>query len=148
MLRWSVKGYALHVVYEHGQKWNSWPTFAGIPFGNLSKIPGGQGPLYLLLALWNLGILRLEDASEEERELAKRNHAAVLPGRPPVLPAPRCWGPFGTDQIGRATGRKWARGTSTPERRRATREKLGPKTPKMVLDSDVEDEEIDSADEM
>ena len=146
VMRWSIKGYALHVVYGEGQKFNSWPSFAGIPFGNLSKIPGGQGPLYLLLTLWNLGILRLEDASEEERELAKRNHAAVLPGSPPVLPAPLCWGPYGTNQIGKATGRKRVRAEVSPYAR-ARREKRGPKTPKLILDSDVE-EEISSEDEL
>lgn len=142
-MRWTRKGYAFSVVHRGGQELRGWPRNAGIPFTNLSNIPGGQAPLRLLLAMWDTGILRFEDASDEERELAKRNPSAVFPGEPPALPAaPLCWGPFGTDQIGKQTGRGRYRHTHNPPplvRLPIRRVKRGPKTPKLILDSDVED---------
>ena len=151
-MRWSPKGYAFGIVDRGGQSIRGWPWYARIPFANLSSIPGGQGPLRLLLAMWDVGILRFEDASDEERELAKRNPAAVLPGEPPVLPAPLCWGPFGTNQMGMQTGRGRYRHTyhheDPPTRVPVRRVKRGPKTPKLILDSDVEDVELDSSDDL
>ncbi len=79
-MRWSAKGYARHVVIRAGKVLRGWPTHAGVPFGNLSNVPGGQPVMDLLLALWTSGMLRFEDASEDEVDLAVWNPTAVLPG--------------------------------------------------------------------
>ncbi|KAI1792047.1 hypothetical protein LXA43DRAFT_859192, partial [Ganoderma leucocontextum] len=79
-MRWSAKGYARHVVIRGGKMLKGWPTDAGVPFGNLSDVPGGQPVMELLLALWTSGMLRFEEASEDEVDLAVSNPTAVLPG--------------------------------------------------------------------
>ncbi|KAI1791770.1 hypothetical protein LXA43DRAFT_1010461 [Ganoderma leucocontextum] len=81
-MRWSAKGYARHVVIRGGKMLKGWPTDAGVPFGNLSDVPGGQPVMDLLLALWTSGMLRFEEASEDEVDLAVSNPTAVLPGAP------------------------------------------------------------------
>nr|VWP02316.1 DEP domain-containing protein [Ganoderma boninense] len=85
-MRWSTKGYARHVVIRGGKILKGWPTQAGVPFGNLSDVPGGQPVMELLLALWTSGILRFEDASEDDVDLAVWNPTAVLPGTPLATP--------------------------------------------------------------
>ncbi|KAI1786972.1 hypothetical protein LXA43DRAFT_848817, partial [Ganoderma leucocontextum] len=79
-MRWSAKGYARHVVVRGGKILKGWPTDAGVPFGNLSDVPGGQPVMDLLLALWTSGMLRFEEASEDDVDLAIVNPTAVLPG--------------------------------------------------------------------
>ncbi|KAI1781891.1 hypothetical protein LXA43DRAFT_860998, partial [Ganoderma leucocontextum] len=79
-MRWSVKGYARYVIIRGGKTLVGWPTQAGVPFGNLSDVPGGQPVMELLLALWMSGALRFEDATEDDVDLAVSNPVAVLPG--------------------------------------------------------------------
>ena len=79
-MRYSKKGYALGVVVRCGHRLLSWPTYANIPFANLSAIPGGQPAIRFLLALWRVGILRFEPAADEYIDLARRNADAVMPG--------------------------------------------------------------------
>ncbi len=110
-------------------------TYANIPFADPSAIPGG---MRFLLALWDVGILRFEPATAEEIDLARRNPDTVLPGTPPALPAPFCWGPFGRNDIGLGRLRPKTNPLGLPLRR----PKTGPKTPKLLLDSDVDDDEI------
>ncbi|KAM5532944.1 hypothetical protein V8D89_013410 [Ganoderma adspersum] len=89
-MRWSAKGYARHVVIRGGKVLKGWPTYVDVRFGNLSDVPGGQPVMELLLSLWTSGMLRFEEASEEEIDLAVWNPTAVLPGAPlatPQLPA-------------------------------------------------------------
>ena len=135
---WSKKAYAFGVVVRSGHHLRSWPTYANIPFADPSAIPGGQPTMRFLLALWDVGILRFEPATAEEIDLARRNPDAVLPGAPPALPAPFCWGPFGRNDIGLGRPRPKTNPLGLPLRR----PKNGPKTPKLLLDSDVEDDEI------
>ncbi|PIL24537.1 hypothetical protein GSI_14293 [Ganoderma sinense ZZ0214-1] len=87
-MRWSPRGYARHVIIRGGKILKGWPTYAGVPFGNLSDVPGGQPVMELLLSLWTSGTLRFEDASEDEVDLAVWNPAAVLPGAPLATPKP------------------------------------------------------------
>nr|VWO95418.1 F-box and WD domain protein [Ganoderma boninense] len=135
---WSKKAYAFGVVVRGGHHLRSWPTYANIPFADPSAIPGGQPAIRFLLALWDVGILRFEPATTEERDLARRNPDAVLPGIPPMLRAPFCWGPFGRNDIGLGRLRPKTNPLSLPLRH----PKNGPKTPKLVLDSDADDDEI------
>ncbi|KAI1783617.1 hypothetical protein LXA43DRAFT_1102335 [Ganoderma leucocontextum] len=137
-MRWSKKGYALGVVVRGGHHLRSWPTYANIPFADPSAIPGGQPTMRFLLALWDVGILRFEPATAEDIDLACRNPDAVLPGTPPALRAPFCWGPFGRNDIG--LGR--LRPKTNPLGLSLRHPKNGPKTPKLLLDSDGEDDEI------
>ncbi|KAM5542973.1 hypothetical protein V8D89_003357 [Ganoderma adspersum] len=81
-MRWSAKGYARYIVVRGEKRLEGWPTYAGVPFGNLSDVPGGQPVMELLLRLWASGVLRFEDASEETIELAAADPSAVLPGTP------------------------------------------------------------------
>ena len=81
-MRWSAKGYARHIVIRGGQVLKGWPTYAGVPFGNLSDVPGGQPVMELLLSLRTSGMPRFEDASEDDVDLAVANPTAVLPGEP------------------------------------------------------------------
>ncbi|PIL33140.1 hypothetical protein GSI_04589 [Ganoderma sinense ZZ0214-1] len=138
---WSKKAYALGVVVRGGHHLRSWPTYANIPFADPSAIPGGQPTMRFLLALWDAGILRFEPATPEEIDLARRNPDAVCPGIPPVRPAPFCWGPFGRNDIGLGRHRPKTNPLGLPLRH----PKNGPKTAKLVLDSDAEDDEISEA---
>ncbi|PIL24499.1 hypothetical protein GSI_14254 [Ganoderma sinense ZZ0214-1] len=79
-MRWSAKGYARNVVIRGGKVLKGWPMYAGVRFGNLSDVPGGQPEL--LLSLWTSGMLRFEDASEDDVDLAVSDPVAVLPGTP------------------------------------------------------------------
>ncbi|KAM5542055.1 hypothetical protein V8D89_004365 [Ganoderma adspersum] len=135
---WSKKAYAFGVVVRARHHLRSWPTYANIPFADPSAIPGGQPTIRFLLALWDVGILRFEPATAEDIDLARRNPDAVLPGIPPVLPAPFCWGPFGRNDIGLGRLRPKTNPLGLPLRH----PKNGPKTAKLLLDSDVEDDEI------
>ncbi|KAI1784072.1 hypothetical protein LXA43DRAFT_1044086, partial [Ganoderma leucocontextum] len=81
-MRWSAKGYARHIVIRGGKTLKGWPREAGVPFGNLSDVPVGQPVMELLLTLWTSGMLRFEEASEDEVDLAVWNPTAVLPGAP------------------------------------------------------------------
>ncbi|KAM5529988.1 hypothetical protein V8D89_016297 [Ganoderma adspersum] len=130
-MRWSKKGYALGVVVRGQHHLRSWPT----------AIPGGQSTMRFLLALWAVGILRFEPATAEDIDLARRNPDAVLPGVPPALRAPFCWGPFGRNDIGLGRLRPKTNPLGLPLRH----PKTGPKTAKLLLDSDGEDEEISEA---
>ncbi|KAM5541960.1 hypothetical protein V8D89_004285, partial [Ganoderma adspersum] len=140
-MHWSKKGYAFGVVVRGRHHLRSWPTYANIPFADPSAIPGGQPTIRFLIALWDVGILRFEPATAEEIDLARRNPDAVLPGTPPAIPAPFCWGPFGRNDIGLGRLRPKTNPLGLPLRR----PKNGPKTPKLLLDSDVEDCEIGEA---
>ncbi|PIL37670.1 hypothetical protein GSI_01364 [Ganoderma sinense ZZ0214-1] len=137
-MHWTKNGYAFGVVVRGGHHLRSWPTYANIPFADPSNIPGGQPTIRFLLALWDVGILRFEPATADDIDLARRNPAAVLPGTPPVRPAPFCWGPFGRNDIGLGRLRPKTNPLGLPLRR----PKNGPKTAKLVLDSDVDDDEI------
>lgn len=87
-MRWSAKGYARYVVIRGGKILKGWPTYAGVPFGNLSDVPGGQPVMELLLSLWTSGTLRFEEASEDDVDLAVSDPTAVLPGTPLATPQP------------------------------------------------------------
>ncbi|KAI0350967.1 hypothetical protein OH77DRAFT_1411925 [Trametes cingulata] len=134
---WTAVRYAKGVVLRGRQKLVGWPTAAGIPFGNLSDIEGGQPIMRYLLDHWTDGTIRFEPADERDIDLARRNPKAVLPGVPPVLRSPRRWGPYGRNDIGRARPRP----VTNPEGRPLRRRKDGAITPKLILDSDVEDED-------
>ncbi len=143
---WSKKRYACGVVYRGRQKLVGWPEH--IPFANPSDIPGGQAVMTFLLDLWDAGILHLENATEDEVDLAKRCYGAVLPGTPRTLPAPFCWGPFGTNQMGKGKGR--FRPAHNPRGLPVRRAHTGPKSKKLILDSDSDvngDGEITSDEE-
>ncbi|KAI1782369.1 hypothetical protein LXA43DRAFT_1051502 [Ganoderma leucocontextum] len=135
---WSEKGYALGVVVRCKQNLLGWPWYANIPFANPSDIVGGQPVLCFLLSLWHAGILRFETASDEDIDLARRNARAVLPGAPPTRPPPFCWGPFGRNDIGLGRLRPVTNPLGLPLRH----PRNGPKTPKLILDSDVEDSDV------
>ncbi|KAL1938584.1 hypothetical protein VTO73DRAFT_11399 [Trametes versicolor] len=138
-MKWGPVHYALGVVFRGRFRLVGWPE--GVPFGNLSDIPGGQPVLEQLLSLWLEGKMYFEAVDDEYRDLAKRNPKAVLPAPPPKRKAPRCFGPCGRNDIGK--GR--ARPVTNPEGRPLRRRKDGPLTPKICFDSDVEDsDEIDS----
>ncbi|KAM5532953.1 hypothetical protein V8D89_013419 [Ganoderma adspersum] len=85
-MRWSAKGYARHIVIRAEKILAGWPTYAGVPFGNLSDVPGGQPVMELLLSLWTSGMLRFEEASEDDVDLAVSDPTAVLPGAPLATP--------------------------------------------------------------
>ncbi|KAM5532949.1 hypothetical protein V8D89_013417 [Ganoderma adspersum] len=85
-MRWSAKGYARHIVIRAEKILTGWPTYAGVPFGNLSDVPGGQPVMELLLSLWTSGMLRFEEASEDDVDLAVSDPTAVLPGAPLATP--------------------------------------------------------------
>ncbi|KAM5536338.1 hypothetical protein V8D89_009993 [Ganoderma adspersum] len=87
-MRWSAKDYARYIVIRGGKVLKGWPTYAGVLFGNLSDVPGGQPVMELLLSLWTSGMLRFEDASEDDVDLAVWNPTAVLPGAPLATPQP------------------------------------------------------------
>ncbi|EIW51340.1 uncharacterized protein TRAVEDRAFT_54648 [Trametes versicolor FP-101664 SS1] len=70
-----------------------------------------------------------ERADEAFIDLAKRNPKAVMPGKPPSR-----------DDIGKARGRP-ASGINPKTGRPYRRRKDGPKTPKMILDSDIDSED-------
>lgn len=135
---WSEKRYALAVVVRCRQNLVGWPWYANIPFANPSDLLGGQPVLRFLLALWNAGILRFEPATDEDVDLARRNARAVLPGTPRVRPPPFCWGPFGRNDIGLSRLRPVTNPMGLPLRH----PRDGPKTPKLILDSDVEEEDV------
>ncbi|RDX44162.1 hypothetical protein OH76DRAFT_1360023 [Lentinus brumalis] len=138
-MRWTRKGYAFGVVCRGRHKLVGWPWYANIPFTNLSSIPGGQPTIRCLLLAWKLGILRFEPATEDEIDLARRNPDAVLPGAPPLQPAPFCWGSLGTNQMRKAK----KNGVSLPLKKPLRGKRVGPISPKLVLDSDMgEDEEV------
>ncbi|KAI0706781.1 hypothetical protein C8T65DRAFT_651995 [Cerioporus squamosus] len=140
-MHWSMKTYALGIVYRGRHQLAGWPWYFNVPFGNLSDIPGGQQTLYSILITLNVGILRFEPVDDDFADLAKRNPKAVLPGAPVTRPAPWCWGPLGTDQIGTSTKNACFNSRGEPRRR----VKDGPKTPKIVPDLDVEeDTEVES----
>ncbi|KAI1782085.1 hypothetical protein LXA43DRAFT_1069337 [Ganoderma leucocontextum] len=135
---WSEKRYALAVVVRCGQNLVGWPWYANIPFANPSDLVGGQPVLRFLIALWNAGILRFEPATDEDIDLARRNARAVLPGAPPTRRAPFCWGPFGRNDIGLSRFRPVTNPLGLPLRH----PRDGPKTPKLILDSDIEEEDV------
>ncbi|KAM5538962.1 hypothetical protein V8D89_007391 [Ganoderma adspersum] len=135
---WSEKRYARGVVVRCRQNLVGWPWYANIPFANPSDLLGGQPVLRFLLALWNAGILRFEPASDEDVDLARRNARAVLPGAPRARPPPFCWGPFGRNDIGLSRFRPVTNPMGLPLRH----PRDGPKTPKLILDSDVEEEDV------
>lgn len=112
-----------------------------IPFANLSSIPGGYPRLYFLFLTWKIGMMHFELATDEEVDLARRNPKAVLPGAPLMRPAPWCWGSLGTNQMGKAK----TSGVSLPLKKPKRGKRMGPITPKVVLDSDVDvDDEVPS----
>ncbi len=135
---WSEKRYALGVVVRWRQNLVGWPWYANIPFANPSDLVGGQPVLRFLIALLNAGILRFEPASDEDVDLARRNTRAVLPGAPRARPPPFCWGPFGRNDIGLSRSRPVTNPLGLPLRR----PRYGPKTPKLILDSDIEEEDM------
>lgn len=140
-MRWHQKGYALGIVHRGRYELKGWPWYFNIPFGNLSNVPGGQESMRSLLIVLNVGVLRFEPVDDDFADLVKRNPKAVLPGTPITRPAPWCFGPFGTDQIGTSTKNACFNSRGEPRRR----VKDGPKTPKYVLDSDIEeDTEVES----
>ncbi|RPD57023.1 hypothetical protein L227DRAFT_614137, partial [Lentinus tigrinus ALCF2SS1-6] len=116
-----------------------WPRGEdGILFQNLSDVKGGKAAIKRLTNAWETGELRFEDATEDEVDLARRCPAAILPGDPPELPAPQCFGPFVRNDIGL---------TRDPTKKK---QKMGPKTPKIVLyesDDNTDPEEIESGSE-
>ncbi|EIW56705.1 uncharacterized protein TRAVEDRAFT_49524 [Trametes versicolor FP-101664 SS1] len=152
-MKWTAVEYANGVVVKGGHRLVGWPNRANeephdpngppldpldtIPFGNLSDIPGGQAVIQRLLDLWTSGKMYFERADEAFIDLAKRNPKAVMPGKPPVRPAPKCWGRQSRDDIGKARGRP-ASGINPKTGRPYRRRKDGPKTPKMILDSDID----------
>ncbi|KAI0745703.1 hypothetical protein C8Q76DRAFT_688707 [Earliella scabrosa] len=130
-VRWTAVGYAHGVVGRGHLMFVGWPTWADIPFGDPSSIPGGVPILQYLLDLWESGVLRFEEADADFIDLAKRNPKAVLPGRPIDLPAPRCWGPYPRDDLGLAR----ARPVTNPEGRPLRKNWLvGALTPKVIDD--------------
>ncbi len=139
-MHWTVKTYGFGIVHRGRCQLAGWPWYLNIPFGNLSDVPGGQESMHILLLLLNLGVLRFESVDDDFADLAKRNPIAVLPGAPVTRPPPWCWGPFGTNQMGTSTNNACFNSRGEPRRRA----KEGPKTPKLVLDSDIEDTEVRS----
>lgn len=140
-MKWAPVHYALGVVYRGRYRLVGWPKKEGVPFGNLSSIPGGEPVMEFLLSLWLDGTMYFAPADDDYRDLAKRNPKAVLPADPPPRKAPKCWGSCGRNDIGK--GR--ARPVTNPEGKPLRRKKDGPKTPKICLDSDVEDsDEVES----
>ncbi|KAI0349182.1 hypothetical protein OH77DRAFT_1432293 [Trametes cingulata] len=139
---WTAVHYAKGVVLRGRHKLIGWPTAAGIPFANLSDIPGGQPIMQYLLDRWADGTIRFVPANDIDIDLARRNPKAILPGVPPVLPAPRHWGPYGRNDIGKARHRPVTNPKGWPLRRR----KDGAISPKLILDSDMEDDEELSSD--
>lgn len=137
---WVGVHYARGVVIRGGCKLVGWPTKAGIPFGNLSDIPGGQPIMQYLLDRWADGTIHFEKASESDIDLARRNPKAVLPGEPPKLHDPRRCGPYGRNDIGKSRYRPVTNPTGKPLRR----PKNGAITPKLILNSDLEDGDGDS----
>ncbi|PIL34694.1 hypothetical protein GSI_03474 [Ganoderma sinense ZZ0214-1] len=87
-MRWSAKGCAWNIIIRGGKILKGCPTYAGVRFGNLSDVPGGQPVMELLLSLWTSGMLRFEDASEDDVDLAVSNPTAILPGAPLTTPQP------------------------------------------------------------
>ncbi|KAI0750299.1 hypothetical protein C8Q80DRAFT_682273 [Daedaleopsis nitida] len=127
---YSVVGYGLNVVHRRRYVLRGWPWYADIAFGNLSDVVGRKGQIWLMLALWDVGILRFEPATEEEVELGKRSPREVLPGSPWMRTSFGVGPALGRDTIKKNTG-KARRGP-----RGLPRRKNGPKTPKTVEDSD------------
>ncbi|KAI0323215.1 hypothetical protein GY45DRAFT_1376488 [Cubamyces sp. BRFM 1775] len=72
-----VRKYARLVVLRYGHKFVGWPP--GIPFRNLSKIPGGIRTLAVLQDAWDRGTLRFEVATKEDLEEAARSPVSVHP---------------------------------------------------------------------
>ncbi|KAL1943274.1 hypothetical protein VTO73DRAFT_4349 [Trametes versicolor] len=145
-MKWVSPEYANAVVIRGAMRLVGWPNGKadGVPFGNLSDVPGGQPVMQRLLDLWASGVLRFEPADAAHIELARRNPRAVLPGTPPTLPAPRCWGRCGRNDMGRAHGRDPS-GINPRTGRAYRRRRDGPKTPKIYLGSDVDEaDEVDS----
>lgn len=145
-MKWTGVYYANGVVIRGGQRLVGWPNDEkeSIPFGNLSDIPGGQPVIERLLELWEDGTIHFETADAAHIDLARRNPKAVLPGKPPPLPKPRAWGPYGRNDIGK---RRRPPVVSAGVQGRKRRRRDGAITPKLILGegSDIDEtEEIDS----
>ncbi|KAL1943689.1 hypothetical protein VTO73DRAFT_4134 [Trametes versicolor] len=134
---WTDVHYANGVVLRGRHKLVGWPVEQGIPFGNLSDVPGGKPVMHYLLSLWVSGTLRFEEADENDIDLARRKPSAVLPGVPPELPAPRCWKRCGRNDMGKARYRP----VKNPLRKPLRRRKDGAISPKIIWESDVDDDE-------
>lgn len=134
IMHWTEKTYAHSIVVRRKHVVAGWPWYANIPFANPSDIPGGQGTLRFLLALWKVGILRFEQATAEQIDLARRNSRAVMPGAPVMRPPPFCWGPFGTNQIKKRRGKGRFYPRDNPRGSKPRRARDGPKSAKLVLD--------------
>ncbi len=136
---WSVTGYACAVVVRGRLRIVGWPVWADIPFGDLSRIPGGEPVMEFLTALWDSGELRFEPADAAHIDLARRNPHEVLPGRPVKLPAPNCWGRYPRNDLKLARFRPKTNPLGLPLKKGRM---VGAITPKLILD------EVDEADEV
>ncbi|KAJ2984877.1 hypothetical protein NUW54_g10347 [Trametes sanguinea] len=72
--------YTRLVVIRYEVMFFEWPD--DVPFLELSRIRGGIAPLERLLEHWNAGKLRLERATPEQIEKAKRDPMSVHPNPP------------------------------------------------------------------
>ncbi|RPD70213.1 hypothetical protein L226DRAFT_493209, partial [Lentinus tigrinus ALCF2SS1-7] len=138
---WSIVSYAHTVVIRSHLRIVGWPVWADIPFGDLSRVPGGEPVMEFLTGLWDRGELRFEDADAAHIDLARRRPLEVLPGRPVKLPAPHCWGPYPRNDLKLARFRPKTNPLGLPLKKGRM---VGAITPKLILDEVDEEDEVRS----
>lgn len=124
-----IESYAENTVIGHGMKIEGWPSW--IPFRNASEIPGGCAVLSELLKLWEEKKIRFVPATALDRLNAALDPTLVAPA--PGFVHRKPYG--GRDDIGRSRYRPKTKPDGGPLRR----PKDGPKSDKVIYDSDGED---------
>ncbi len=127
---YTIEGYAETIVCTYGLKLVGWPV--KVNFADLSRVGGGCKTLGNLLELWKNDTLKFEPASELERLNAALDPTSVAPAEKYVHRKE----PGGRNDIGRARYR-WK--TNPDGSKPLRRPKDGPKSDKVVVDSDGED---------
>ncbi|OJT09973.1 hypothetical protein TRAPUB_13545 [Trametes pubescens] len=123
-----IEGYAENTVICHGVKIEGWPS--SIPFRNASEIPGGCAVLTKLLKLWKEKKIKFVPATALDKLNAALNPTLVAPA--PGFIHRKPYG--GRNDIGRSRYRPKTKPDGGPLRR----PKDGPKSDKVIYDSDDE----------
>ncbi|KAH9887966.1 hypothetical protein C8Q73DRAFT_794410 [Cubamyces lactineus] len=76
-MAWEPKTYGTRLVLDYGFVLEGWPD--GLPFRNLSHVPGGNKSLLRLRELWDRSELRFKPASTDDLNKASRDPLSVLP---------------------------------------------------------------------
>ena len=77
---WGERAFVAKIVLGEGKVLDGWP--AHVPFGALTRIPGGLRTVLELLARWDAGTMRWRDATPAELRAARLDPRSVLPGTP------------------------------------------------------------------